>query len=48
MPPQASYVDRVFTTCVVGYPEIKHIGAGRDGVKDFAPVIQKALELGGY
>ncbi len=47
MPPRASYADRVFTTDVVGYPEMKHIAAV-DGKKDFAPVIAKALELGGY
>ena len=47
MPPKASYADRVFTTDVVGYPELKHI-AGAPGKKDFAPVIAKALELGGY
>lgn len=44
MPPKASYADRVFTTEVVSYPEIVHIGED----KDFTPVIQKALELGGY
>ena len=44
MPPRASYADRVFTTAVVSYPEITHIGED----KDFTPVIEKALELGGY
>lgn len=44
MPPKPSYADRVFTTGVVGYPEMVHI----DGKKDFSPVIEKALELGGY
>ena len=44
MPPKASYSDRVFTTEVVSYPEIVHIGEK----KDFTPVIEKALELGGY
>ena len=44
MPPKASYSDRVFTTEVVSYPELQHIGAD----KDFTPVIEKALELGGY
>ena len=44
MPPKASYADRVFTTAIVSYPEMTHIGEG----KDFAPVIEKALELGGY
>lgn len=44
MPPKVSYADRVFTTKVVFYPEIVHIGED----KDFTPVIQKALSLGGY
>ena len=44
MPPKSSYADRVFTTAVVGYPEMVHIGEN----KDFTPVIEKAIELGGY
>jgi hydroxylamine reductase len=44
MPPRKSYADRVFTTEVVSYPELTHI----DDKKDFTPVIEKALELGGY
>ena len=44
MQPKASYADRVFTTAVVSYPEMVHIGEE----KDFTPVIEKALELGGY
>lgn len=44
MPPKASYADRVFTTEVVGYPGMQHIGAD----KDFTPIIEKALELGGF
>ena len=44
MPPKASYADRVFTTEVVSYPEMVHIGED----KDFTPVIEKALVLGGY
>ncbi len=44
MPPKESYFDRVFTTEVVSYPEIVHVGVE----KDFTPVIEKALELGGY
>ena len=44
MPPRGSYADRVFTTAMVSYPEIAHIGED----KDFTPVIEKALELGGY
>ena len=44
MPPKAGYADRVFTTGVVGYPEMRYIGEE----KDFAPLIDKALELGGF
>ena len=44
MPPKASYADRVFTTEVVSYPGMTHIGQD----KDFTPVIEKALALGGF
>ncbi|NCB93544.1 MAG: hydroxylamine reductase [Clostridia bacterium] len=44
MPVKPSYADRIFTTEVVSYPEMVHIGED----KDFTPVIEKALELGGY
>lgn len=44
MPVKPSYSDRVFTTEVVAYPEMVHIGDD----KDFTPVINKALKLGGY
>ena len=44
MPVKKSYEDRVFTTEVVSYPELVHIGEE----KDFTPVIEKALALGGY
>lgn len=44
MPPKPSYADRVFTTEVVSYPGIQHIGED----KGFSPLIEKALELGGY
>jgi hydroxylamine reductase len=47
MPPKGSYADRVFTTAVVEYPGLKHINDSEDG-KDFSPVIEKALELGGF
>lgn len=43
MPPKASYSDRVFTTGAVAYPQMRHIAD-----RDFTPVIEKALELGGY
>lgn len=44
MPPAASYADRVFTTGPVAYPAARRVGAD----KDFAPVIERALELGGF
>ncbi len=44
MPPKKSYSDRVFTTEAVAYPGLTHIGED----KDFSPVIEKALALGGY
>jgi hydroxylamine reductase len=47
MPPRLSYMDRVFTTEVVSFPGLVHI-SDDNGKKDFTPVIEKALELGGY
>ncbi len=44
MPVKDSYRDRIFTTAVVAYPGMVHVGEE----KDFTPVIEKALELGGY
>lgn len=44
MPVKDSYRDRIFTTAVVAYPDMVHIGED----KDFTPVIEKALALGGY
>lgn len=44
MPVKDTYADRVFTTGVVNYPGTVHI----DENKDFTPVINRALELGGY
>lgn len=44
-PVKDSYSDRVFTTAMVGYPGMAHIGGER---KDFTPVIEKALALGGF
>ena len=44
MPVKDNYADRIFTTSVVEYPNVQHIGEN----KDFTPVIEKALELGGY
>ncbi|MDR0881919.1 MAG: hydroxylamine reductase [Candidatus Adiutrix sp.] len=44
MPVRDSYGDRVFTTSVVGYPGVKHIGED----KNFQPLIDQALALGGF
>jgi len=41
--PRDSYKDRIFTTGLVGWPGVRHIGD-----KDFTPVIDKALELPGF
>ena len=48
MPPRPSYKDRIYTTSVVGYEGLVHIGADANGHKDFTPIIEHALRLGGY
>jgi len=47
MRPRASYADRIFTTSVVGFPGLKHI-PDMNGKKDFTPVIEQSLSLGGW
>jgi hydroxylamine reductase len=42
--PRDSYHDRVFTTGLVGWPGVTHIGEG----KDFTPVIEAALAADGF
>jgi hydroxylamine reductase len=44
MPPKESYKANVFTTGDVAFPDVPHIGED----KDFTPVIERALALGGY
>jgi hydroxylamine reductase len=41
--PQGSYKDNIFTTGLVGWPGVPHITD-----KNFAPVIEKALEMPGF
>ncbi len=41
--PQSSYKDRIFTTGLVGWPDVTHLPD-----KDFTPVIEKALEMDGF
>jgi len=42
--PADSYKDKVFTTGLVGWPDLVHIGED----KDFTPVIERALALPGF
>jgi hydroxylamine reductase len=42
--PKDSYKDNVFTTGLVGWPDVTHIGED----KDFTPVIERALALPGF
>lgn len=48
MRPRESYKDRIYSTNVVGWDGVKHIGRKETGEKDFSEIIQKSLELGGY
>ncbi|MGD8304087.1 MAG: hydroxylamine reductase [Desulfobacterales bacterium] len=41
--PRDSYKDRIFTTGLVGWPGVHHIGGS-----DFTPVVEKALALPGF
>jgi hydroxylamine reductase len=42
--PKDSYKDAVFTTGLVGWPDVAHIGED----KDFGPAIEKALSMEGF
>ncbi len=47
--PQKSYQDRIFTTGLVGWPGVMHVGKRRDGkTKDFRPVIEAARSSEGF
>ena len=48
MRPRDSYKDRIYSTNVVGWDGVKHIGKNENGEKDFGPIIKQALELGGF
>jgi len=41
--PQGAYAEHIFTSGIVGWPGVPHIGN-----RDFTPVIQKALSLPGF
>jgi hydroxylamine reductase len=45
--PKDSYKDNVFTTGLVGWPDVAHIPEA-GGTKDFTPVINRALALPGF
>lgn len=45
--PRPSYLDKIFTTGLVAWPGVPHI-EGKDGKKDFSPVLKKAQALGGF
>ena len=47
MIPRDSYRDRIFSTSIVGFPDMPYIEE-HNGRKDFTPIINKALELGGF
>jgi len=42
--PRENYKDNIFTTGLVSWPGVKHIGED----KDFSPVIEKALKMSGF
>jgi len=46
--PRDSYMDNIFTTGLVAWPDVRHIEADENGHKDFTPVIERALALGGF
>ncbi len=46
--PRDSYMDNIFTTGLVAWPGVEHIEADEHGRKDFTPVIERALALGGF
>ena len=48
MRPRESYKDRIYSTNVVGWEGVKHIGKKENGEKDFSEIIQQAIELGGF
>ena len=41
-PVKDSYIDRIYTTGLAGYPGVKHIDEGEDGAKDFSAIVAQA------
>ena len=48
MRPRETYKDRIYSTNVVGWEGVKHVGKRPDGEKDFSEIIRQAIELGGF
>ena len=48
MRPRDTYKDRIYSTNVVGWDDIKYIEKKPDGEKDFSEIIKQSLELGGF
>ena len=46
--PREAYQGRIFTTGLVAWPGVMHIPADAAGKKDFRPVIEAALQAGGF
>lgn len=46
--PKTSYSDRLFTTGLVAWPDVRHIAEDASGSKDFSPVIDAALAAPGF
>ena len=44
VPPKASYKDRLYTTSIVGFEDVKHIDEKSDGTKDFSAIIEQAKQ----
>lgn len=42
VPPKDSYINRIYTTSIVGFDGVTHINAGENGGKDFSALIEQA------
>ncbi|MBP1910399.1 hydroxylamine reductase [Methanolobus bombayensis] len=42
VPPKESYINRIYTTGIVGFDGVTHINASEDGGKDFSTIIEQA------
>ena len=44
--PKNSYLDKIYTTGMVRFPEVKHVDGDENGHKDFSALIEKAKHCG--